>query len=167
MNWRVNSKQSSQSLVHNDEQFSLLVHPFTHNRSADLLSGVCSQGSKESTQGTSPVASEGLNSHTQLMRTNLGRPELGSFTLQKAYITFPLLSSSTSSSRPPSAESQEGSEAACTPAHWCRGHFYISAHSPHLPQNHSKDEHTAQWESAWLAHIRSSFILQHHQIISK
>lgn len=37
------------------------------------------------------------------MRTNLGRPELGSLTLQKAYITFPLLSSSTISSRPPSA----------------------------------------------------------------
>lgn len=37
------------------------------------------------------------------MRTNLGRPEFGSFTLQKAYITFPLLSSSTISSRPPSA----------------------------------------------------------------
>lgn len=52
---------------------------------------------------------------TQLMRTNLGRPELGSFTLQKAYITFPLLSSSTISSRPPSVESQGESEVAQWP----------------------------------------------------
>lgn len=44
---------------------------------------------------------------TQLTRTYLGRPELGSFTLQKAYITFPLLSSSTISSRPPSVPGQE------------------------------------------------------------
>lgn len=41
---------------------------------------------------------------TQLMRTYFGRPELGSSTRQKAYITFPLLSSSTISSRPPSVQ---------------------------------------------------------------
>lgn len=39
---------------------------------------------------------------TQFMRTYLGRPELGSCTRQKAYITFPLFSSSTISSNPPS-----------------------------------------------------------------
>lgn len=39
---------------------------------------------------------------TQLMSTYLGRPELGSWTRQKPYMTLPLFSSSTSSSNPPS-----------------------------------------------------------------
>lgn len=36
------------------------------------------------------------------MRTYLGRPEFGSWTRQKAYITFPLFRSSINSSSPPS-----------------------------------------------------------------
>lgn len=55
-----------------------------------------------------PGKGGGLSPLTQLTRTYLGRPELGSFTLQKAYITFPLLSSSTISSRPPSAPGEKG-----------------------------------------------------------
>ena len=43
---------------------------------------------------------------TQLMRTYFGRPEFGSSTRQKAYIIFPLLSSSTNSSSPPSEKKE-------------------------------------------------------------
>lgn len=100
----------------------------------------------ERRQGTSPMTLQEIDPHTQLMRTNLGRPELGSFTLQKAYITFPLLSSSTSSSRPPSAESQEGSEAAYT--------LPASAH-PTCLRITPEDEYAAQRQTACLAYIRS------------
>lgn len=73
------------------------------------------------------------------MRTNLGRPELGSFTLQKAYITFPLLSSSTISSRPPSAA---GTGRVSRPGSCCRP--WHSAHQerrPNLPLSQGSQCH--------------------------
>lgn len=110
-----------------NEWSTLLIQPFTTHSCVDLLNGAGKHSvPKESRHGNSPMALEVMDPHTQLMRTNLGRPELGSFTLQKAYITFPLLSSSTSSSRPPSAESKGSSEVACTPAHQCLVHLYFN-----------------------------------------
>jgi len=79
------------------------------------------RGSKGGPSGLSPPGSP----LTQLTRTYLGRPELGSFTRQKAYITFPLLSSSTISSRPPSARERRETASDARRARrgrpWCQG----------------------------------------------
>lgn len=92
-----------------------------------------------------PGKGEGQSSLTQLMRTYLGRPELGSFTLQKAYITFPLLSSSTISSRPPSAPGEKG-EAVRQEIMYTRWEWWLLPETT-LQGEHS--EHLHPQQTAW------------------
>lgn len=64
-------------------------------------SDICGFQKKEKLQEKKLWVKVGL---TQFMRMYLGSPEFGSLTRQKAYITFPLFSSSTISSNPPSTQ---------------------------------------------------------------